>query len=711
MLDDLQVLECSLRDQLHAHMGRVLPFQVQCIFKDGVLWVLAQHAQEVVIDTQETFRVLEKTLQAEQPDRQLPVKLYLRKAGDKKPYSTENFTIYPSIKDALPGEAAPSIDITELRGGQEAPETTPTIDNSGLVIDVNASAESMMIDPDSSIYTDFITPPTATENTLKTINENADTENTDEIQTDLKDSAKEAVGAEEFVDPEVNRAKEILDRLALGTMPTATADPNYFSESDAESSFLQQHAAETDSDPNGVAMPSDSFAENAVGFASDIENSFAYSKIEQPKSRLKGLLIASGIGVGLLAAGGYGLSRPCVMGSCPQLQQSQVLAEKSLGVLDSEATGNQILDAQRNLRQSLIQFKSVPFWSTSHGKAQADLKQYEQQAAMLDITVDGMTKANQASKKTLKQPVSQETWKESKKLWEGAISDLTKVVPSSRAYPLAQQKLAEYQKKLDVINQNITSEVGSDKILANVKSLGTTLTAKQAENKTLEDWQASQKSWVKFNEQIAEIPPDVTAYPEAQKLLKDYQPQIAGVNEKLGKEKKNTEIYEKAQVDAAAAKKAAEAKKPEESLASWNRAISSLQNIPRDSIYLPKAEVLTAEYTKAMKQTEVTVVGEKKSSQAAEALKKVCEGQLKVCSYKVEVNKIFVTLLPEYAKTVRQRASDANKEADRNAQVGLRKHVDSLGDALETVSNAAEIPLHLFSDSGKLLQIYSPPKS
>jgi hypothetical protein len=699
MLDDLQVLECSLRDQLHAHMGRVLPFQVQCIFKDGVLWVLAQHAQEVVIDTQETFRVLEKTLQAEQPDQQLPVKLYLRKAGDKKPYSTENFTIYPSIRDALPGEAAPSIDITELHGNEEAPEENLAVINSGLVTEINAPVNSLMIDPDSSIHTDFITSQT-----------DLSSEQASDIQTDLKDSAKGAGEAEEFADPEVNRAKEILDRLALGTMPTATADPNYFAESDAESSFFPQHKAETNLDPSSSDTPSDSF-NDAEGFASDIENSFAYSKVELPKSRLKGLLIASGIGVGLLGAGSYGLSRPCVMGACPQLQQSQVLAEKSLNVLNGEATGKQILDAQDGLRQSLNQFKSVPFWSTSHGKAQVDLKQYEQQAVMLDVTVDGMKKADRASRKTFKQPVSQETWKESKKLWEGAISDLSKVTPSSRAYALAQKKLVEYQQKLEKINQNITSEVSSDKVLANVKSLGTTLTAKQAENKTLEDWQASQKSWTAFNEQIAEIPSDVTAYPEAQRLLKDYQPQIAGVNEKLAKEKKNTEIYEKAQADAAIAKKSAEAKKPEESLASWNRAISTLQNVPRDSIYLPKAEALTAEYTKAMKRTEVAVVGEKKSAQAAEALKKVCEGQLKVCSYKVAIDKISVTLLPDYAKTVRQRATDANKEADRNAQLGLRKHVDSLGDALESVSNTSEIPLQLFSDSGKLLQVYSPPKT
>ena len=697
MLDDLQVLECSLRDQLHAHMGRVLPFQVQCIFKDGVLWVLAQHAQEVVIDTQETFRVLERTLQAEQPDRQLPVKLYLRKAGDKKPYSTENFTIYPSIRDALPGEAAPSIDITELHDNEPA----PAVNDPGLVTEINAPADSLLVDPDSSIHTDSITPPIDTSPTVEP-------ESDSEIQTDLKDSATEAVG-EDFVDPEVNRAKEILDRLALGTMPTATVDPNYFAESDAESSFFQQHKAEANLDPSS-GTPSDSFSDVAA-FASDIENSFAYSRVEPPKSRLKGLLIASGIGVGLLGAGSYGLSRPCVMGSCPQLQQSQVLAEKSLNVLNNEATGKQILDAQAGLHQSLEQFKSVPFWSTSHGKAQADLKQYEQQAVMLDITVDGMKKADRASRKTFKQPVSQETWKESKKLWEGAISDLSKVTPASRAYTLSQQKLVEYQSKLEKINQNITSEVSSDKVLANVKSLGTNLTAKQAENKTLEDWQASQKNWVSFNEQIAEIPSDVTAYTEAQKLLKDYQPQMAGVKEKLNKEKKNTEIYEKAQADAVIAKKAAEAKKPEESLASWNRAISTLQNIPRDSIYLPKAEALISEYTKAMKQTEVTVVGEKKALQAAEALKKVCEGQLKVCSYKVTNDKISVTLLPDYAKTVRQRASDANKEADRNAQMGLRKHVDSLGDALESVSNTSEIPLQLFSESGKLLQVYSPPKT
>jgi hypothetical protein len=695
MLDDLKVLECSLRDQLHAHVGRVLPFQVQCIFKDGVLWVLAQHNPEVVIDTQDTFRVLEKTLQAEQPDRQLPVKLYLRKAGDKKPYSTENFTIYPSIRDALPGEAAPTIDNTELTAAED---TSDQITGGNLVpIELERAPKGITIN--SSEFTDH--------EGIETAEASLVVEADSSIHTDFIVNQEAAVPPS---DQEANRAKEILDRLALGNSVETAPSPDSTFTNSVTTDLTPPDFQSTVSDISGTVDDTSGDSE-AIAFAHDIENSFAHTNLDQPKSR-RGLWAAGGIGlVALLGAGGYGLSRPCVLGACPQLAQSQTLAEKSLSVLNGEATGKEILAAQNDMHQSITQFKSVPIWSSSHSQAQADLKKYEAQSNMLDITVDGMKKAARASDKTSKQPVSQSTWKESQKLWEGAIADLRKVSADSRAYPLAQQKLTEYQKKLDSVNQNITSEAGADKILSNARVLGVNTTAKQAQVKTLEDWQAVQKDWKTFNAQIAEIPSDVTAYPEAQKLQKDYQQQIAAVNDKLSKEKKHGETYEKAQTTAASAKKSGEAKKLEESLASWNSAIATLQNIPADSIYQPKAEALNLEYTKAMKQTETAVVVEKKSAQASEALKKICDGKPAVCSYKLADNKILVTLLADYAKTVRKTAEDANKVADQNAQTGLIRHINSLGDALESVSNNAQIPLQLYSDSGKLIQTYAPRKS
>jgi hypothetical protein len=683
MLDDLKVLECSLRDQLHARVGRVLPFQVQCIFKDGVLWVLAQHNPDVVIDTQDTFRVLEKTLQAEKPDRQLPVKLYLRKAGDKKPYSTENFTIYPSIRDALPGEAAPSIDNTEMSiaedtsdqitAGELVPISIDTPEPTNNDDGIETAEASLVVEADSSIHTDFTVEETA---------------------------------ADSSTDQEASRAKEILDRLALGTStPPITDNPITNSPT---TDLTPPNFQTTFSDISGTL---DDTGGEAIAFAHDIENSFAHNNFEPPKSR-RGLLLGGGIGlVALLGAGGYGLSRPCVLGTCPQIAQSQVLAEKSLSILNGSVTGKEILIAQSDMHQSIAQLKSVPIWSSSYGQAQADLKKYEAQAAMLDITVDGMKKASRASDKTSKQPVSQMTWKESQKLWEGAIADLRKVSSTSRAYPLAQQKLTEYQQKLEAVNQNITSEAGADKLLSASRVLAVNTTAKQVQVKTLEDWQAVQKDWKTFYEQIAGIPEDVTAYPEAKKLEKEYQPQITAVNDKLNKEKKHGETYEKAQVIAASAKKSGEDNKREESLTSWNSAIATLQNIPADSIYQPKAEALNLEYTKAMKQTETAVVMEKKSAQASEALKKICDDKPKVCNYKFVENKITVTLLSDYAKKVRETAEEANKVADQNAQTGLIRHINSLGDALESVSNNSQLPLQLYSDSGKLIQTYAPRKS
>lgn len=66
-LDDLKILECFLQNSLHAHLGRIVPFQVQCLYKDETLWVLAQHPTDVAIDIPETFSVLERALQAEEP--------------------------------------------------------------------------------------------------------------------------------------------------------------------------------------------------------------------------------------------------------------------------------------------------------------------------------------------------------------------------------------------------------------------------------------------------------------------------------------------------------------------------------------------------------------------------------------------------------------------------------------------------------------------
>jgi hypothetical protein len=631
-LDDLKVLNCFLKDQLHAHMGRIVPFSVQCVFKDDVLWVLSEHPPEIVIDTAETFRVLEKVLQAEEPAVQLPVRLYLRTVGQKQPYSTENFAIYPVVSDRQP-EQVESIDKIEA----QIPAQNST----------------------ASILNRFQPPP-------------------------------------------------ILDKFAGSTSAKSPANLTEDTLND-EVTIEQMSLANTNtnSDKNSNSDPGASNADEAEELAHNVQSAFSPANSTPPKTKKTGLLIGSGLGLAAVGLGIFAVTRPCVLGACPQLQQSHQLAEKSLATLNPVATGQELQAAQSNLRQSITNLKTVPFWSGSYAQAQTDLKNYERHSTMLDLAVAGISKAERAAEPTQKQPVTQAAWQESQKLWEGAISDLEKVSTDSQIYPLAQQKQGEYQQKLDSVKQNITSEVNASKSLDSAKVLSLATSQKQPQAQSLEQWQALQKDWEKTSNLINSIPAGSSTYNEAQTLKKLYEPQISIVNAKLEKEKVAGDFSQKSETAAQVAKKFQKDQKLDESLSQWNNAIALLQKIPNDSIYQANAQKRIPEYNAAMQK----VINTKYQAQADKDLKQTCEGKPQVCSYQVSDKAITVKLLPEYTQTVRKTALAANTQGDNNAKIGLIKHLQSLGTALEAVSDNSRIPIQLYFENGKLMQSYTPRKS
>ncbi len=631
-LDDLKVLNCFLKDQLHAHMGRIVPFTVQCVFKDGVLWVLSEHPPEIVIDTEETFRVLEKILQAEEPVVQLPVRLYLRTVGQKQPYSTENFAIYPVVSDRPP-EQLESIEKAEM----PIPTKNTTTSN----------------------VKRFQPPP---------------------IVDKLSDSASSKSPADLTEDT-------LSDELTIEQMSLANTNTN--------------------SDKNLNSDPVESNSEEAEDFAHNVQSAFSPADNALPKAKKTGLLIGGGLSLAAIGLGLFAITRPCVLGACPQLQQSHQLAEKSLATINPAVTGQELQAAQSNLRQSITNLKTVPFWSGSYAQAQTDLKKYERHSTMLDLAVTGINKAERATEPTQKQPVTQAAWQESQKLWEGAISDLEKVSTDSEIYPLAQQKQGEYQQKLDAVKQNITSEVNASKSLESAKVLSLATSQKQPQAQSLEQWQALQKDWKTVSGLINGIPAGSSTYAEAQTLKKLYEPQILIVNAKLEKEKVAGDFSQKSETAAQVAKKFQKDQKLDESLSQWNNAIALLQKIPNDSIYQAGAQKRIPEYNAAMQK----VISTKNQAQADRDLKQTCDGKPQVCSYQIADKAITVKLMPEYTQTVRKTALAANTQGDNNAKIGLIKHLQSLGTALEAVSDNNRIPIQLYFENGKLMQTYTPRKS
>ncbi len=96
-LNDLQALGQILQQRLQLEFQQMVPFKVRCAFKEGTLVILAQHPIDVVPDPQQTFRVLQQTLQAQLTEYTLPVRLYLRVGGSQQPYNWHSFMLEPAV--------------------------------------------------------------------------------------------------------------------------------------------------------------------------------------------------------------------------------------------------------------------------------------------------------------------------------------------------------------------------------------------------------------------------------------------------------------------------------------------------------------------------------------------------------------------------------------------------------------------------------------
>ncbi len=626
-LDDLKILECFLQNSLHAHLGRIIPFRVQCLYKDETLWVLAQHPADVVLDIPDTFRVLERALQAEEPKTPLAVKLYLRAEGNQRPYSQQSFTVYPLVQKIVPGEAAPAM--TGMSEDQIALES----DLSGIKPGKPQQIEVERGQPQ---------PPTVTQGVVS-------------------------------LDDEHERFEEPEDRI--------------------------------------VKIDTDAFV-------SDIENSFGtsferdstiYPRAAKPRHKL--IPILGGLGALAIGSGAaYMGTRPCVLQSvCTELTTATQLAQTSFATVNNPAaTGREILTAQQQLHQSVDNLNAIPAWAGSHSAAQQSLQVTAPQVEQLDTTVAAMNKAYRAASIVKNPPIPLAKWEESRQMWTESIAALGKVPSSSKVYPLAQQKLTDYQGKLADIQRRIGIETTSEEKLKSAAEGIKSATQSQAAAKSLTEWRGVKTQWDKVSDSLSSIPSTTTVYAQAQTLLKSAQPQIATATEKVQEEDKATQNYNNAVELAKSAKLAQKNNQFTEAVAQWNQSVVAIQSIPQNSAVYSQAKPLVFEYTKSFQQAEEQLKTSQKIALANKDLQETCAGTPQRCSYTVTAKGITVRLMPLYTQTVMQTAQSASLQGDSNAKMGIVNHVSTLGNALQTISDNVKLPLEVYGADGKQIQSYRP---
>jgi hypothetical protein len=630
-LDDLKILECFLQNSLHAYMGRIIPFRVQCLYKDETLWVLAQHPTEVAIDIPDTFNVLERALQAEEPKTPLAVKMYLRAEGNQRPYSQQSFTVYPLVKKVVPGEAAPEMTGTgEDRSALEPHDPLLSL----------GSIDRSVIDPDDM----------------------------------------SAVPA---------------------TIPEVVSHPEHSDASDSKSGRL---ARKIDTD----------------GFVADIEHSFGtmddrkqnsmYPPAKDRSQRKRLLTILGGVGaLALVGGAGYMGSRPCVLQTCTELSSATQSTQSALTALSNpQIAVPEVLTAQKQLRQSVDNLESIPAWSGSYDSAQKLLKSTASQANDLDTTVGAMNQAYKAATLVKTPPIPVATWQQSKQLWTDSIATLQKIPAESKIYPLAQQKLTDYQGKLADVERRLQAEINAQEKLKSAVTTIDAATKAQATAKSLAEWRAVKAQWDKASGELSSILDTTSIYPQAQAQLKSAQPKMTIAADKVGEEERAAQSYQNAVNLAQAAQLSQKSNKLDQAVVQWNQAVVAIQSVPQTSTAFDRAKPLVGEYTKNFQQAQSQLKALRQVAQANQDLQRTCTGDPQICSYTVTNKGIVVRLMPIYAQTLMQTAIAASTQGDTNAKAGVLNHVNTLGNALQTIADNAKLPLQIFGADGKQIQNYRP---
>jgi hypothetical protein len=647
-LDDLKILECFLQNSLHAHLGRIVPFRVQCLYKDDTLWVLAQHPADVVIDIPDTFGVLERALQAEEPKTPLAVKLYLRAEGNQRPYSQQSFTVYPLVKKTVPGEAAPEMTgtIEDRVALERDARSTSRNQHQNLVPGTPLHISANHMDNSDSI------PSTSSEIVAQNDDRSSLTTQRDDLST--------------------GRSKN--DRL--------------------------------------VKIDADAFVaniENSFGSSGDKDYHSAYPPAAKRRGKMI-LPILGGLGLVALGSGaGYMVTRPCVLGACPELTTATQLTQSSLATLKNPAvTGQEVLTAQKQLHQSVDTLESIPLWSGSYGSAQNSLKATAPLVTDLDTTVTAMNKAFKAANIVKNPPLPLLKWQESKQLWTDSIANLNKIPTSSQIYPLTRQKLTDYQGRLADIQRRIEIETTAEQKLKSAVDGIRAATQSQTVAKSLIEWRGVKTQWDRVNSQLTSIPSMTTVYPQAQDLLKSAQPQISTAQDKVLEEDKATQNYQTAVKLAQAAKLSQKNNQLAQALFQWNQSVVAIQSIPQNSAVYTQAKPLVFEYTKSFQQVENQLKTTQKLALANQDLQRTCAGNPQICTYTVSNKSIVVRLMSLYTQTVKQTAMAASTQGDGNAKVGIVNHVNTLGNALQTISENAKLPIEVYGADGKQIQSYRP---
>ncbi|MFB2839430.1 hypothetical protein [Floridanema evergladense] len=404
----------------------------------------------------------------------------------------------------------------------------------------------------------------------------------------------------------------------------------------------------------------------------------------------------------------YTFSRPCVIGSCPQIKTAKQLGQESSQTIKKAKNIQDLERAKQKLTTATQLLGSIPFWSGYYGEAQKLLPSYQNQANAIDPVLMAMKKAEEAAENSQNPPHSMQEWQDINSLWNQSVALLKQVPKTSPVYSFAQKKLLTYQNNSGAINQQINLEETVENKITAAKQAAQTAELRQMSAKSLENWQEIESIWQKTIATLASIPQNVTGHEEAQQLLDNYKIKLATVRDRRDQEQISVNIYNQSITLASLAQNQEQRNQWSQAVSSWRRALTYAQQVPKATFYYTQAQPLIDSYSSALNQAQDRLKVALVLQKANTDLNRVCNVSPKICDHIVTRQGIKVYLTPAYVNSIRRTAMSAGINGDANTLAGVDDHLKTLQSALEAISENSVLPLEIYDHTRALIGKYSP---
>lgn len=639
-VEDLQGLQETLRGLLEG-----LPLELQCSSQEGALMILGQHPADLGLEPQDIFRRLERHIQALQLHFVQQARLYLRVTGEAQPYAHRFFLIQPP--------PPPSRPLAPL-----------------------AAAVS----------------PTAAEGEPWTLCD-------EEFARVLSPAARPSVEEEPW-----ELSDEELDSWLHELVGVAEADASMFAPENLGES------TEEPEKPAGVTMslipwesPEDRLVEQAIGSLVSDTSVLTPSPPQEFPLNPRWMVVGGAIALGI-AGSTYGLSQPCVLGTCPELDTVQQWNQQAIQQAEQATDAEDIGEARASMQRAIATLETIPVWSLYSGNAKALRQSYGEQGQTLEYLSQIAEIAQTASDRSQNGPHNSETWQDITQLWHDAINRLESIPPENPFYRTAQRQKQQYEENLERHRQNLTSEAAAQAALNMAKQGIQMAEARQQIAQTPEQWQLVRVTWQVVVNRLREVPPGTYAAVEAQRLLESYEPRLTAAIAQVEQEQTATRLLQQATQAAETAQQATQQANWQGAIASWTNALRYTGQISPNTASAVQAQELTRAYTTAMEKAKEQL---EVSTAISLDVEQACNQELRKCRLMLVGNAIQLQLSAEYMSAI----TTARESGNRSLQAVVAEHQLALRRTLMGLSARFHRPVEVYDDRNALLDRHLPPSA